>query len=162
MLVGERGGFEPSRSTKTPHHSRIGVPTIIESPRNPRQGSRYILSKMTTANNNNNKINQYKRTIKASLKVRRRSCFSVFAPATLTERRHQAAVARESSQLGKSPPSSVSNGPSRSSWPITCAMWARHRRRQRFKRSSSPLLGISASPSLSFASPSSLHKRNTR
>ncbi len=53
MLTGDRGGFDPSRSTKSPHHSRTGDPAIIQSPRNSRQGAGYVLSKMSAANNNN-------------------------------------------------------------------------------------------------------------
>ncbi len=49
LLVGD-----PFQSTKSPHHSRTGDPTIIESPRNSRQGAGYILLKMSDANNNNN------------------------------------------------------------------------------------------------------------
>ncbi len=50
LLVGDRSGFDPSRSTKSPHHSRTGVPTFIELPSNSRQGAGYILSKMSAAN----------------------------------------------------------------------------------------------------------------
>ncbi len=38
LLVGDRGGFDPSRSTKSPHHGRTGVPTITKLPRNPLRG----------------------------------------------------------------------------------------------------------------------------
>ncbi len=33
-----RGAFDPTRSTKFPHHSTTGVPTINKSPRNLRRG----------------------------------------------------------------------------------------------------------------------------
>ncbi len=45
LLVGERGGFDPTRSTKSLHHSRTGVPTINKSPRNLRQGAGSIFQR---------------------------------------------------------------------------------------------------------------------
>ncbi len=52
-LVGDRGGFCPSRSTIFPHHSRTGDPTVIKSLQKPHQGAGYILSKICAANKHN-------------------------------------------------------------------------------------------------------------
>ncbi len=52
LLIEDRGGIDPSRSTKSPHHRSTGVPTIIESPSNSRQEAGFILSTMNPANNN--------------------------------------------------------------------------------------------------------------
>ncbi len=54
LLVGDRGGFDPSRRTKSPNHSRTSDPTVIKLPKNYCEGAGCILSRMSAANNNKN------------------------------------------------------------------------------------------------------------
>ncbi len=45
MLVGNRCGFVPTRSTKAPYQGRTGVPTINKLPQNLRQGTGSIFQR---------------------------------------------------------------------------------------------------------------------